>query len=419
MCSPNTQWMSCFHEFQGMLPKKKQCRWPPVHCLFWGNKTLGLWEICQFSCWLTWHGRAAADPTDKVWHLLKSVKTHTLAAVKTQIMASETQHSNFDMCVNLFQNFIKQQHHNKQCQSNASVLGCASRGHSNYSNDLGHNKIQPNVVVEDQHCKKKECEKLSIEEKKGLVLKRVKCGHKPCSKDSTQPPKKCKKTFKNRAISAMKAHLKKHVIANDSSNGINESSNSKNEEVEMKTNNGPSNCKIKALKCKNTWQMPLEDLQCGSMHRCVEFKLMQKHKLVLSRKEIKVWATWTITCCSVWLETALIVADCKVPVSTSGHTDDVDRKICCTVTGAMANNDHQAKTWCLRCHQALEMPNLWNILVSPMQLRVNGIRANNEPKHMCFWTQLNTTMQLLLQPTWTMVNSLWLHCWGAWCINSP
>ena len=88
--------------------------------------------------------------------------------------------------------------------------------------------------------------------KKGLPPKRAKRGHKPGGKDSKQPSKKGKKTFNKRAISALKACLKKDNGTNekDGSNTDN-AINSQCEEVKMKTNDGPSNCKLKALKRNN------------------------------------------------------------------------------------------------------------------------------------------------------------------------
>ena len=71
------------------------------------------------------------------------------------------------------------------------------------------------MSVEDQHCKIAECEKLSIAKKKGLTPKRAKRGHKPGGKDLKQPPKKSKKTFNKRLISAVKAHLKKDDNTNE------------------------------------------------------------------------------------------------------------------------------------------------------------------------------------------------------------
>ena len=112
---------------------------------------------------LTRHGCAGVNPRSKVQCLLDGIKTNALAAVKTQIMASETLCNNFDACVNLFQDFVKQWHHNKPRQANLSALECDLRGQDR-------DVIQPNMSVEDRHYKKAEYEKLSVAKKKGLAL---------------------------------------------------------------------------------------------------------------------------------------------------------------------------------------------------------------------------------------------------------
>ena len=57
---------------------------------------------------LTEHGYAGIDPRSKVRYLLEGIKTTELDSVKTTIMANETLRKDFDACVNLFQDFIKQ-----------------------------------------------------------------------------------------------------------------------------------------------------------------------------------------------------------------------------------------------------------------------------------------------------------------------
>ena len=57
---------------------------------------------------LTKHGYAGIDPRSKVRYLLEGIKTKELDNVKTRILSDATLRSDFDMCVNLFQDFIKQ-----------------------------------------------------------------------------------------------------------------------------------------------------------------------------------------------------------------------------------------------------------------------------------------------------------------------
>ena len=86
---------------------------------------------------LTRHGYAGIDPRSKVRYLLDGIKTNALAAVKTQIMADSRLRNDFDACVNLFQDFIKQTN-NEPRQSNISALGRDSR-----------NKARKAVVTQD------------------------------------------------------------------------------------------------------------------------------------------------------------------------------------------------------------------------------------------------------------------------------
>ena len=57
---------------------------------------------------LTQHGYAGIDPPTKVRHLVDGIKTDKLDSVKTAIMASAALRIDFDSCVNLFKDFIKQ-----------------------------------------------------------------------------------------------------------------------------------------------------------------------------------------------------------------------------------------------------------------------------------------------------------------------
>ena len=59
---------------------------------------------------LTAHGYSGIDPRSKVRYLMEGINTKELDHVKTRIMSDETLRSDFDACVNLFQDFIKQAH---------------------------------------------------------------------------------------------------------------------------------------------------------------------------------------------------------------------------------------------------------------------------------------------------------------------
>ena len=203
---------------------------------------------------LTRHGYAGIDPRSKVRYLLDGIKTNTLAAVKTQIMADTRLRNDFDACVNLFQDFIK--HSNTEPrQANISALGRDPRGQLKNGNEKSNfDDIEPDMSVEDRYYKKSEYNKLSAAKKKGLALKRVKRGHKPGAKDSPKgPPHKGKRTFKKRVISAVKAYLKKDQ-PDDTSDDSSTSSMEVDEEIPMKQHDGkqPTNRNVKALKRKHT-----------------------------------------------------------------------------------------------------------------------------------------------------------------------
>ena len=80
---------------------------------------------------------------------------------------------------------------------------------------------------------------------------------------------------------------------------------------------------------------------------------------------------------------ALITHDFNVPVDISGYKKDVGNETCRTVTAVVAYDDNlNGITWYLHFHQALEVNGMNSNLLSPMQMRDNGIGVNDEPKHM-------------------------------------
>ena len=86
--------------------------------------------------------------------------------------------------------------------------------------------------------------------------------------------------------------------------------------------------------------------------------------------------------CIVSPDTALITHDFETPVSISGYTPSVGQQTVKTVTGVVAYESYEGKTYYLHLHQALLVPKLPNNLICPMQLRSRGHRVNDEPKHM-------------------------------------
>lgn len=118
------------------------------------------------------HDYTGIDPRSKVRYLLDGIKTDKFDAVKTRIMSDEQLRSNFDGCVTLYQDYMRQTTKTKSSNTvNISEVKVGS-------------KRKHDAVVEDPYYTKDEYNALSSEQKKELAQKRVKRGHKPGAKDS-------------------------------------------------------------------------------------------------------------------------------------------------------------------------------------------------------------------------------------------
>jgi hypothetical protein len=119
------------------------------------------------------HGYTGIDPRSKVRFLLDGIKSDKFDAVKTRIMSDERLRSDFDACVTLYQDYIRQ---TSKSRTNATV---------NISEvKVGGKRKAISGAVEDRYYTKEEYNELSPEQKKELSSKRLKRGHKPGSKDS-------------------------------------------------------------------------------------------------------------------------------------------------------------------------------------------------------------------------------------------
>ena len=87
-----------------------------------------------------------------------------------QILSNATSRSDFEACVNLFQDFIKQ---NRSEVKDFTVAGVKT----NTQNDTN-KSTEADMSVEDRHCDKSEYSKLTNAQKLGLKLKREKRGQK-------------------------------------------------------------------------------------------------------------------------------------------------------------------------------------------------------------------------------------------------
>ena len=88
--------------------------------------------------------------------------------------------------------------------------------------------------------------------------------------------------------------------------------------------------------------------------------------------------------CVVGKETALMTHDWGQKVRVVGHDDTVsgDTSIHDTVSAVVACDHPATGVACmLVIHQAMLIPQMKHNLICPMQLRDNGLRVNDEPKH--------------------------------------
>jgi hypothetical protein len=119
-------------------------------------------------------GYTGIDPHSKVRHLLDGIKTDKFDSVKTRIMSDASLCNNFDSCVTLYQDFIKQTFKSKLTPTvGISALKPSAAGTKHKSE-----------AVEDRYYTKAEKDVLSANAKKELAAKRLKRGHKPGAKDS-------------------------------------------------------------------------------------------------------------------------------------------------------------------------------------------------------------------------------------------
>ena len=88
--------------------------------------------------------------------------------------------------------------------------------------------------------------------------------------------------------------------------------------------------------------------------------------------------------CVVGNKTALVIHDFDRPVRVQGYSPNVGAKEDCHVVSAVVAYDHptSGQTYMLIINQAILIPEIDHNLLCPMQLRDNGIKVNDEPKHM-------------------------------------
>ena len=122
------------------------------------------------------HGYAGIDARSKVHYLCEGIKTNKLEVVKTRILSDATLRSDFEACVNLFQDFIKQ----SPSEERESNIAAMKTGYNKTGGGGGDAK--PDMSVEDRYYTKAEYDKLSPAKKLGLKRERDARGHKTKSK---------------------------------------------------------------------------------------------------------------------------------------------------------------------------------------------------------------------------------------------
>jgi hypothetical protein len=137
------------------------------------------------------HGYAGIDPRSKVRYLLDGIKTDKFDAVKTRIMSEEKLRSDFDACVTLYQDYIRQTSKSKTSANTVNISELKT----------GKRKFDQ---VEDRYYTKEEYATLTPDQKKELATKRTKRGHKPGEKDSRVVSKAKVKTKNKDVISNLK-----------------------------------------------------------------------------------------------------------------------------------------------------------------------------------------------------------------------
>jgi hypothetical protein len=157
---------------------------------------------------LTQYGYSGIDEGTKVRVLLEGIKIDKLDSVKTQIMSNPALQRDFDRCVTLFSDFIKQTESSIREANISSVIRTNKRVKFD------------DVRVEDRYYKKSEYAKLSNEQKLKLKQLRESRGH--------EPPKKKTKVDDGNRLSKIERQIAEVLVKLDTT----DEDKSKNDEQE-------------------------------------------------------------------------------------------------------------------------------------------------------------------------------------------
>lgn len=149
---------------------------------------------------LTGHGHAGIDEGSKVRHLLAGIKTNALDSVKTRIMSDAALRTDFEACVNLYKDFIKQ-----STALQNPTIGISSTT-SNKRKTVSFDLDQEGVEVEDRYYSNKEYSKLTAAQKSKLKALRETRGPKN-KKQKKQDPTSSTLKKMTKQISALTAAI--------------------------------------------------------------------------------------------------------------------------------------------------------------------------------------------------------------------
>ena len=256
-----------------------------------------------------------------------------------RIISDATLCTDFDACVNLFQDLIEQHGatHIPGHQRDAQLV--SFRGETKASMDI--NKL---TQVEDHYYKKEEYYVLTLEQKKVLHEKCGNHSHKKGAKDSALPfnlkPKtkaSAKMMLSMHSIHAIATAVVEHYSGNDStgSTSSDEELFDMMKEAPHKKTKVSSNRNNSTLQCKQTWHIPLATIGLATLHvaQLGSYTQVSDHD---TRTELDSHADTT----AVGTSTALVIHDYEQPICVHGYTGKISPDENCHIVSAMVAYDH-------------------------------------------------------------------------------
>jgi len=146
------------------------------------------------------YGYSGIDEWSKVRYLVGGISTNALDAVKTRILSDAPLRCDFEGCVILYKDFIKQQQTGNDVQEREAKVAAAQKSAQVGEQNRGGS---PEQLVEDRYYTRKEYAKLSNAAKDGLRLERLKRGHVTGEGPPPQPNKRAKTDLSQRDIMAL------------------------------------------------------------------------------------------------------------------------------------------------------------------------------------------------------------------------